>query len=121
MPEQVLLTLIFSEKEPARIQCLADRTSDPNHPQYGEHLDREQLRALVALPDDERSSVVTWLASQGMVVIDPPAGNRQLLFVRATTEQIKAAFGEEIYCWLKKDADQRGVRISSAMPRRLAG
>ncbi|MGH9802999.1 MAG: protease pro-enzyme activation domain-containing protein, partial [Blastocatellia bacterium] len=121
MPEIVTLTLIFHENEPARLQSLADQVSDPLHRNYGQHLDREELASLVALPEDERQQVADWLRSFGMAVIDSPEANKQLMFVRATTEQIESAFGSEMLCWLKKSGDTRADRMPLAMPRRLAG
>src|SRR5262249_18470604 len=121
MSELITLTIIFSERRPNRIQCLAEIIADENHPQYGRYLNRAELGSLVALPEDERRGVIEWLAGFGMKVIDPPDGNKQLLFVRATTEQIKGAFGEEIFCWMDRGGDHRSARIASALPRRLAG
>ena len=121
MTELITLTIIFSERFPNRIQCLAEMIADVNHPQYGRHLNRAELESLVAVPEDERRGVIEWLASFGMKVIDPNDGNKQLFFVRATIEQIKTAFGEEIFSWMNRSGDHRGARIASAMPRRLAG
>ncbi|HZS03671.1 MAG TPA: S53 family peptidase [Blastocatellia bacterium] len=121
MSELITLRIIFSEQHPARIQCLAEAASDPKHQHYGRHLRREELAALVALPEEERRSVVEWLAGFGMKVIAPPDGTRQWLFARATTEQIRAAFGEEIFCRVNRSADHRSARIASGLPRRLAG
>lgn len=121
MPELITLTIIFSERFPNRIQRMAEMVAEASHPQYGRHLNRAELESLVALPEDERRGVIEWLAGFGMKVIDPPGGGKQLLFVRATTEQIKAAFGEEILCWMNRSEDHRGARIASAAPRRLAG
>lgn len=121
MPEVVTLTLVFHENEPARLHSLADQVSDPLHANYGNHLDRDELAQLISLPDDERQQVADWLRGHGMAVIDSPELNRQLMFVRATTEQIEAAFGSEMLAWLKKSGDLRAARMPLAMPRRLVG
>lgn len=121
MPEIVTLTVIFHENEPARLQMLADQVSDPLHENYGQHLDREQLASLVALPKAERQQVADWLRGYEMTVIDSPEANPQLMFIRATTDQIEAAFGKEMLSWLKKSGDTRAERMPLAMPRRLAG
>ncbi|HEY0323893.1 MAG TPA: S53 family serine peptidase [Pyrinomonadaceae bacterium] len=121
MTDVLTLTLVFYEREPARIQYIADTTSDPAHAEYGLHLDREQLADLVVLPDEERQMVADWLTSFGMTVVEAPDTGRQLMFVRATLSQVGAAFGEETVLRLNKSDDQHGTRIASAMPRRLAG
>jgi kumamolisin len=121
MSELATLTLIFHENEPARLQSLAEQISDPLCAGYGQHLDRDELAALVALPDSERRQVSEWLGSRGMTVIDTPETNKQLMFVRATSEQIEAAFGHEMISWLKKSGDTRAARMPLALPRRLAG
>src|SRR5262245_19897855 len=121
MSELITLTIIFSERRPNQIQCLAEMVADVNHPQYGRHSNRDELESLVALPEDERRGVIEWLASFGMKVIDPPDGNKQLLFARATIERIKSAFGEETFCRMSGGGDHRGARVASALPRRLAG
>jgi kumamolisin len=121
MSDLLTLTIIFSERSPNRIQCLADVVSDANDPQYGRYLSRAELESFVALPEDERSGVIEWLAGFGMKVIDPADGNKQALFIRATTEQIRVAFGEEIFCRTGRNGVHRGARIASALPRRLAG
>lgn len=121
MPETVTLTLIFHENEPARLQSLADQVSDPRSVKYGQHLNRDELASLVALPDAERQEVADWLRSHGMVVMDSQEANKQLMFVRATTEQIELAFGGDLIAWLKKSGDTRAERMPLAMPRRLAG
>jgi kumamolisin len=121
MSELLTLTLVFSEREPALIQQIADNTADPDHPDYGRHLDRAELEELVILPDEERRQVTDWLAGHGMSIVESPETSRQLLFVRATTAQVEAAFGPEVTRWLRKDGDNRAARVASAMPRRLAG
>src|SRR5215470_3132998 len=89
MSEQITLTIIFSERNPNRIQCLADMVSDANDPQYGRYLNRAELESFVALPEEERRSVIDWFAGFGMHVLDPGDGNKRLLFIRATAEQIR--------------------------------
>src|SRR5436190_1204885 len=93
MSELATLTLIFHENEPARLQSLAEQVSDPFGSAYGRHLDRDELAAMVALPDDERRQVAEWLRTHGMTVPDQndaPETNKQLMFVRAASEQIEA-------------------------------
>ncbi len=121
MLETVTLTLIFHENEPARLQSLAEQVSDPMHANYGRHLDRDQLASLIALPEGERQQVTEWLRGYGMTVMDSPEANKQLMFVRATPQQIEMAFGSELIAWLKKSGDTRAARMPLAMPRRLAG
>jgi kumamolisin len=115
------LTLVFYERELTRIGFIADVASDPTRAEYGQHLTREELDALVALPADERALVADWLTGHGMTVLDTPLTGRQLMFVRATIAQVEAAFGAETLRWLNRNGDNRGARIASAMPRRLAG
>lgn len=115
------LTLVFYERELTRIGFIADVASDPSRTEYGQHLTREELDALVALPADERALVADWLTGHGMTVLDTPLTGRQLMFVRATIAQVEAAFGAETLRWLNRNGDNRGARIASAMPRRLAG
>lgn len=121
MAEQMVLTLIFHENEPARLQSLAEQVSDPRGAEYGQHLDRKALAALVALPEEERRQVAAWLRDHGMTVLDAPETNRQLMFVQASAAQIEAAFGREMLSWLKKSGDARAERMPLGLPRRLAG
>lgn len=121
MAQLITLTIVFHEAQPEDLERLARETADPPHPRYGRHLAREELQSLVTLPAEERSEIIEWLAGQGLQVIDPPGGNRQLLFVRATEEQIKATFGEATLASLKPNSDHRSTRMASALPRRLAG
>ena len=121
MSEPLNLTLVFCEREPAKIQATADATSDPDHPDYGRHLDRAGLDALVRLPAEERALVTTWLQANEIEVLDTPEAAPQLMFARATRAQVERAFGDELIQWLGRNGDHRGMRIASAMPRRLAG
>lgn len=121
MSDRLTLTLVFSENEPSRIQQRADNTADPDHPEYGRHLDRDQLEPWVMLPAAERQQIIDWLEGHGMTIIQTPETSRQLLFVRADIVQVQAAFGPEVIRWLRKEGDNRAARMASAMPRRLAG
>jgi kumamolisin len=117
----VTLTLVFNERDRARIHDLAEVTSDPEHARYGQHLDRDALRSLVVLADDERQAVVDWLTAQGMSILPSSGANPQLMFVHATAAQVQAAFGHDLPRWIEKDPDNRGARLELAVPRRLAG
>jgi len=122
MSEIVNLTLVFEELEPAKIQRIAERTSDPDDPEYGKHLRRDELRELVALTAEERRAVVEWLASYDMKIVESRDTSPQLMFVQATETQLNKAFGEGLRSWLEKAEDLRGApRMRLNVPRRLAG
>lgn len=121
MSDVLNLTLVFYERDPAHLQYLADVTSDPEHEEYGRHLDRAELDALVRLPEEERETIADWLTEHEMSLVTVSEAGPQLMFVRATREQTERAFGSELIQWLERSGDLRGERIASAMPRRLAG
>src|SRR2546423_112840 len=119
--ELVTLTLVFDERETARIHRIADAVSDPDGPAHGRHLERAAPRELVLLSEEERQAIVDWLLGHGMTIVDSPGTSRQLMFVQATVAQVRSAFGEDLERWIDKDPENRGARLELAMPRRLAG
>jgi len=115
------LTLVFDERESGKIHEIADAVSDPDAPQYGRYLDRNTLRELVLLTDEERQTIADWLTEQGLKVLTVPEASGQLMFLQATEDQVLTVFGRDLKTWLDKDPDNRGARRKLAMPRRLAG
>jgi len=121
MSDTVSLTIVFHERDLERIQRVAETSSDPEHPEYGRFLNPEEHRDLVVLPDAERATFVDWLTAQGMTIVESEGANPQLLFLRATREQVTATFGRDLQHWVDKDADNPGHLIHLALPRRFAG
>ena len=122
MSDLINLTLVLAESEGMRIGLIAEAAaSTPDQPGYGRYVDRDELLKMVRLPEEERRTIVDWVESHGMVVVDSPGTSPQLMFVRATREQVERAFGRELISWLRKDPDHPGARMQLGLPRRLAG
>lgn len=121
MPDSVNLTFVLAESDSVRIRSIAEAGGTYDGPDHGRHLDRTQLLELVRLPAAERQEIVDWVASHGMTVVDASGNSPQLMFVQATREQVRRAFGRELITWLEKDPDNAGARMQLALPRRLAG
>jgi len=121
MPEPLHLTLILHERDRAELTDYVVAASDPASPAFGEHLTRDELRAMVALSDEDCEAVRAWLTKSGMEPLDSGPLGGQAIVVRAADEQLKEAFSQELARWLRDPAGHRAPRIETAVPRALAG
>lgn len=121
MPEPLHLTLILHERDRAELADFVSAAGDPASPAFGKHLTRDELRAMVALSDEDCEAVKGWLKKSGMELLDSGPLGGQALVVRATEEQIQEAFGRQLANWLRDPTGHRAPRVETAVPRELAG
>lgn len=124
MSDTRLLTLVFEERDPAALHELADELSDPQGGDYGRYLTREALADLVLPGPRARQTVLDWLAAHGITVVDGDDGggpeNPQMVFLTATVEQIRSAFGPRVARWLANTRTDRAPRMEWGLPPDIA-
>jgi hypothetical protein len=117
------LTLVCAPQEAGYIDRSADEISDPEDPRYGVFLTYERLTELVKLRPEDRATLDAWIAENGMQTLPSPGVNPQLIFVRATEEQVQMAFGSNLAARLMRvpDKEKKGARMVMHIPLRVAG
>lgn len=112
------VTLVLVERDRAAIAELADACSEPGGARYGQHLSRSELRELIVLPERDIAAIRSWASEHRIEVIgiDGP-----FMRLRASTEQVRSAFGRDLEAWLRRERNARGRRAELALPRHIAG
>ncbi|CEJ92236.1 hypothetical protein VHEMI07897 [[Torrubiella] hemipterigena] len=101
------------------LDALRQRTLDvstPDHPDYGKHLTKEQVDALVAPTKETVESVSKWLASHG---VDAGKVESGYLSVTVSVDQAKQLFDAD-YAVYKHESGRETVRTTKySLPRDL--
>jgi hypothetical protein len=99
-PEDAVIISMFLEGEgEIELSRLADRVTDPDHPEYGAYIDRFTLRDMVATPKDAVPTIKRWLEEHDLHVIGLVQG-KLIIFV-GTAEAVAKTFGRRAERWLK--------------------
>lgn len=93
MGDAVDLTLVLTERDPARIEEIASAVSAPDDPSFGRHLSRAELSSLVTLSPNVEREITTWLEQLGVACGRTTA---RLLPVRAPRDRAEEVFGRAI-------------------------
>ncbi|MEP7119555.1 MAG: protease pro-enzyme activation domain-containing protein, partial [Byssovorax sp.] len=117
------LTVVLEARCPAALRELATRVSDPASREYAQHLDRDALARLVALPDDDGRALISWLADHEIPLheADDDVNDGRRRVFTATARSLEAALGEATARELLAQRYLPPSRCRDALPRRLAG
>lgn len=115
--DELILVLILHENDRAEIRRIADAVSAPSS--NAPHIDRDTLKELVRLPDDERRQVIDWVKSRGMFHLDVRSMSGQTIFVRTGRKQLEDTFGREVLRWLSDDDAQAAPPMEWSLPRKM--
>lgn len=111
------LHIRLSEQNMDRLQERLLEVSDPEHPDYGKHLSKEELDALTAPTTAAVDSVSKWLASNGIDVGKPQSGYLQ---VTLTVDQAKKMLDADYAIYQQASTGQQTVRTTSySLPKEV--
>lgn len=121
MSDPIHITIILHERSRADLEELVNDRSDPESPNFGLYVTRDELKERVALTPEECGSVLAWLRSCGIEPLDTGPVGGQALVVSATEQEITKAFGRHLANWLRNPTGHRSPRVETAVPRDVAG
>jgi kumamolisin len=118
--DELTLVLILHEHDREAVRRAAEAASHPEEHRRAPHLDREELRKHVVLPDDERQAVLDWLREHDMRHLQVRSVSGQTVFVFTTKEAIGKTFGAECQRWLEESDDSVVYPSEWPIPRQIA-
>ncbi len=115
--DELILVLILHENDRGEIRRIADSVSAPGS--SAEPIDRDALKELVRLPDEERRKVIDWVKSKGMFHLDVRSMSGQTIFVRTGRKQLESTFGREVLRWLDETDSSVAPPMEWSLPRQM--
>ena len=93
--------------------------SDPENPSYGQHMKRDDLKAMLRPSEDATSSVIAWLQSEGVPLEHIQDDGDWINFYISRTEADRI-LGTKFYYYYNKMADVERIRtLQYSVPRNL--
>lgn len=95
--------------------------STPDHPNYGQHMKRDQMKAFLRPSTEVSSAILSWLHSEGIPDKDIEDDGDWITF-KVTVAEAESMLNTHFYYYHNKDADIRKIRtLQYSIPPALHG
>jgi len=110
-PEYITTFSVFLKQRNVQASCpsLLDQISDPESPDYGKHLTREQILDRLAPSAAVQRQVIEWVKSAGINEASI-VNHRDSLFVRAPVSLVERLFSTELHVYRRLEGKATVVR-----------
>ncbi|RDX44428.1 subtilisin-like protein [Lentinus brumalis] len=117
--ELVHLTIALPQNNISGLHAALLEVSNPDHPNYGRHLSKEEVERLVAPPLESVRAVTEWLKSNGVSSTGASASG-DMIHVEVPIAQANALFGANFTMYMHESTNSTMLRtLAYAIPRQL--
>eukprot|EP01128_Nolandella_sp_AFSM9_P003646 TRINITY_DN158_c0_g2_i1.p1 TRINITY_DN158_c0_g2~~TRINITY_DN158_c0_g2_i1.p1 ORF type:complete len:766 (-),score=246.79 TRINITY_DN158_c0_g2_i1:120-2177(-) len=96
--KSIYVALKHDEKQLDVLEKKFWSVSDPDHPDYGNYLTRDEVSSLIAPPRENAEAVMQWLRSSGAVHVELLSSN-DVIHARLSVEALSNAFETEFFSY----------------------